>query len=130
MRFAALRGSASFSFAPVLKTLQGSAASGTAVVRTVKYSFNARPKQSKPGPRLDVDAGTRTSNIQNMTDAIVGAARRGRPSVETTFFVGRAATAGRPYNNARMEPIDADVRIGRFAKFPAMRAPSGPSKES
>ena len=30
------------------------------VTRTVRYNFSARPKQSKPGPRFEVDAGRRT----------------------------------------------------------------------
>src|SRR5689334_14134733 len=63
MRFAALRGRASFSIAPVVVTRHGSAASGTTVARTVRYNFSARPKQSKPGPRFEVEAGTRTSII-------------------------------------------------------------------
>src|SRR6185369_8984622 len=63
MRFAELRGKASFSLAPVVVALHGSQASGLASARTVRYSFNARPKQSKPGPRFEVEAGTRTSIV-------------------------------------------------------------------
>src|SRR5215216_2314866 len=63
MRLTALRGRASFSFAPVVVTVHCSAAPETTAARTVRYNFNARPKQSKPGPRFEVDAGTRTSNM-------------------------------------------------------------------
>src|SRR5689334_7832111 len=67
MRFAALRGNASFSVAPVVVTVHGSTAPGTTVARTVRYNLSARPKQSKPGPRFEVEAGTRTSIIMQGT---------------------------------------------------------------
>src|SRR5687768_6137506 len=93
MRLTALRGRASFSFDPVVVTLHCSAASGATVARTVKYNFNARPKQSKPGPRFDVDAGTRTSRIMVLTIRFVGAALRGRPTL-------RISRLGRPQSAA------------------------------
>src|ERR1043165_7268357 len=95
MRFAELRGKASFSFAPVVVTRHGSAVSATAVARTVRYNFNARPKQSKPGPRLEVEAGTRSSVM------------KGSSTLHVRFFSTDSITHGR-----------AATRVIEFANVP------------
>ena len=47
---------------PRLRAMVWASFAGLHVARTVKYSCSANPKQSKPAPRLAVEAGTRTSN--------------------------------------------------------------------
>src|ERR1044072_169708 len=61
IRFAALRGKASFSLAPVVVTTHDSVASGTIVARRVRYNFNARRRRPNPGPGFKVQAGPRTA---------------------------------------------------------------------
>src|SRR5215203_1207969 len=99
MRLTALRGNASFSFDPVVTTWHGSAAPGNAAARTVRYNCNARPKQSKPAPRFDVDPGTFTSTIMLATDY-----------TDNTFAIASRV---------------AETRIGVLPKLPAICDPSG-----